>query len=172
MLAAYLAAGLSRLFAPAALLSAFAVLMLVIAGVMLRPAAVRKAAGEPAPRLAVVLASGAGVGALTGVLGVGGGFLIVPALVMLVGLPMAQAVGTSLVVIAMNSAAGLLGHLNSPLDLALTTVFVAAGLAGTFAGSRLAGRLPAESLRRAFAVLVIVLAAFLLYDNFPKLISV
>jgi hypothetical protein len=106
---------------------------------------------------------------LTGILGVGGGFLIVPALVMVVGLPMAQAVGTSLVIIAMNSAAGLLGHLGGSVDLALTAVFVAAGLAGTLAGARLAGRLPAESLRRAFALLVIVLALFLLYDNFPKL---
>ena len=104
-------------------------------------------------------------------LGVGGGFLIVPARVMVVGLPVAQAVGTSLVVIAMNSAAGLLGHLGSPLDLALTAVFVTAGLAGTFAGARLAGRLPAESLRRAFAVLVIVLAVFLLYDNLPVLLG-
>lgn len=168
MLAAFLAAGLSGLFPPAALLVAFAVLMLVIAGLMLSPLTVRRSQPKT-PRWGVVLASGAAVGLLTGVLGVGGGFLIVPALVMLVGLPMSQAVGTSLVVIAMNSLAGLLGHLGGAVDLAVTAVFVVAGLAGTFLGARLAGRLPAEQLRRAFAVLVVVLAVFLLYDNLPKI---
>jgi len=112
------------------------------------------------------LASGAGVGLLTGILGVGGGFLIVPALVMLVGLPMNRAVGTSLAVIALNSAAGLLGHLGDEFDVALTAIFVAAGLVGAFLGARLAQRLPAERLRQAFAVFVILLALFLLYDNF------
>jgi hypothetical protein len=168
MLVAFLAAGLSRLFPPAALLVAFAVLMLVIAGLMLSPLTVRRPQPRT-PRWGVVLASGAGVGLLTGVLGVGGGFLIVPALVMLVGLPMPQAVGTSLVVIAMNSLAGLLGHLGEAVDLALTATFVVAGLIGAFLGARLAGRLPAEQLRRAFAALVIVLAVFLLYDNLPRL---
>ena len=84
---------------------------------------------------------------------------------------MYQAVGTSLIIIAANSAAGLLGHLNQGLfDLGLTLVFVAAGLGGTFVGSRLAHRLPAARLKQAFAVFVIVLAVFLLQDNLPKLI--
>ncbi len=173
MLVAYLSAGLSHLFTPAALLVAFAVLMVFIGVLMLR----RQAAAESQePRHVrgwpVVLASGAGVGLLTGVLGVGGGFLIVPALVLLVGLPMSQAVGTSLVVIAANSAAGLLGHLGlGALDVTLTLVFVAAGLIGTFAGARLARRVPAGRLRQVFAVFVIVLAAFLLYDNLPKVLG-
>lgn len=171
MLMAYLAGGLSRSFPPAALLVAFALLMALIGGLMLRRATVR--GSQPtAPRWPRVAASGAAVGALTGILGVGGGFLIVPALVMLVGLPMQSAVGTSLVVIAMNSAAGLLGHLSgAPLDWSLTLVFVAAGLGGTFLGARLVERLPAERLRQAFAWFVLVLAAFLLFDNVPKLLS-
>ena len=75
---------------------------------------------------AVVAATGAGVGVLTGFLGVGGGFLIVPALIMLVGLPVRQAVGTSLIIIAMNSLAGFLGHMNSvSIDMQLISVFVA-----------------------------------------------
>ncbi len=112
------------------------------------------------------------VGLLTGILGVGGGFLIVPALVMLVGLSFHQAVGTSLIVIAMNSAAGLLGHLSgSSFDFNLIAIFVVAGFAGTFAGARLARRLDTGMLRQAFAVFVIVLALFLLYDNFPKLLA-
>ncbi|MFZ1265516.1 MAG: sulfite exporter TauE/SafE family protein, partial [Anaerolineae bacterium] len=115
----------------------------------------------------------AGVGVLTGILGVGGGFLIVPALVILVGLPMAQAVGTSLLVIAMNSLAGFLGHISGGASdltalLSLTTIFAAAGLVGAFTGARLAGRLPATHLRRIFGGFVIVLAIFLLVDNVPK----
>ena len=104
------------------------------------------------------------MGLLTGILG--GGFLIVPALVMLVGLPMQEAIGTSLVVIAMNSAAGLAGHLTgAPLDLQLTLLFVSAGLAGTFAGSSLAKRLKPAALRDWFAIFVVGLGLFLLIDN-------
>jgi hypothetical protein len=174
MVTAYAAAGLSRHFPPAALLVAFALLMLVVATLMLLRRDRQGAALQPRPWWVALLA-GAGVGVLTGILGVGGGFLIVPALVMLVGLPMYQAVGTSLVIIAANSAAGLLGHLSQRLpqqglfDLSLTLVFVAAGLAGTFVGSRLAHRLPAARLKQAFSVFVVVLAVFLLKDNLPKL---
>lgn len=171
MATAYLAAGLSKLFAPALLLVMFAVLMLIVAALMLLRTE-KAGAGEVIARRGwpVALAGGVGVGLLTGVLGVGGGFLIVPALVMLVGLPMSQAVGTSLVIIAANSLAGLAGHLSTPgFDLALTLTFVAAGLAGTFAGARLVQRIPAVRLRQIFAFFVILLAAFLLYDNLPKL---
>jgi uncharacterized protein len=175
MVVAYLAAGLSRHFSAAALMVAFAALMLAIGALML----LRRDDKTGGERTAcdkcnwwIVVAAGAGVGLLTGVLGVGGGFLIVPALVMLVGLPMYQAVGTSLVIIAANSAAGLLGHLSSGLfDIALTVIFVAAGLGGTFVGARLASRVPHRRLRQAFAVFVITLAVFLLRDNLPKLLA-
>lgn len=171
MITAYAAAGLSKRFSPAALLVAFAVLMLVVAALMLLWRNRRSEAAAPRPWWVTLLA-GAGVGLLTGILGVGGGFLIVPALVMLVGLPMYQAVGTSLIIIAANSIAGLLGHLNQGFfDPGLTLVFVAAGLGGTFVGARLAHRLPAARLKQAFAVFVIVLAVFLLQDNLPKLIA-
>jgi uncharacterized membrane protein YfcA len=100
MVMAYLAAGLSKLFSPAALLVAFALLMLAIGALMIRR---RERAstwqGQMTWNWPLTLAGGAGVGLLTGILGVGGGFLIVPALVMLVGLPMNQAVGTSLVIV-------------------------------------------------------------------------
>ncbi len=171
MLVAYFAAGLSRQFAPEALMVAFAMLMLLV-GLLLvtrQGSAAQEQGSDTAPVLWKVLAGGAGVGLLTGILGVGGGFLIVPALVMLVGLPMHHAVGTSLLVIAMNSAAGFLGHLEGlSVDVALVLVFVLAGLAGTFAGTRLGKHLNAQLLRRLFAVFVIVLALFLLYDNLPR----
>lgn len=171
--AAYLAAGASHWFSPAALMTAFALLMLLIAGVMLAQKSREDEAEQCAqPKWPAVLAGGAAVGLLTGVLGVGGGFLIVPALVLLVGLPMSQAVGTSLIVIAANSFAGLAGHLATPgFNLSLTLVFTIAGLAGTFAGSRLSHRLPANRLRQAFAIFVIILAIFLLLDNLPLVFS-
>ncbi len=172
MAAAYLAAGLSKLFSPAALMIAFALLMGLI-GVYMLAQKDRAIQGENPnrPNWALIALGGVAVGVLTGVLGVGGGFLIVPALVLLVGLPMSQAVGTSLIVIAANSFAGLAGHLSTPgFDLHLTLIFVTAGLGGTFSGSRLANKLPASRLRQAFAVFVIILAVFLMFDNLPKLV--
>lgn len=173
MLVAYLAAGLSRLFSPSALLVAFALMMLVIGGLMFSGKTPAPGSVASAPRgWLVSLAAGAGVGLLTGILGVGGGFLIVPALVMFVGLPMKQAVSTSLLVIAANSLAGLLGRLNDePLDVALLVTFGIAGLIGIWAGARLVRRLPADQLRRGFALFVIALALFLLADNLPRLLA-
>jgi uncharacterized protein len=173
MITAYLAAGLSKGLSPDLLMVLFALLMLVIGGMMLfhrRNDADQIVVFKPRSPW-ITLASGAGVGLLTGILGVGGGFLIVPALVILVGLPMYQAVGTSLAIIAANSLAGLLGHIGGQIDLLVTLLFVAAGVAGTFAGTRLSHRLPARRLRQAFAAFVVILALFLLMDNAPKLLA-
>jgi len=94
-----------------------------------------------------------------------------PGRVMLVGLPVQVAVGTSLVVIAMNSAAGFLGHAGlGSFDLILTLTFAAAGLVGTFAGTKLSRRIPASRLQRTFAAFVIVVAIFLIFDNFSKIL--
>lgn len=169
MLTAFLASGFSKLISPTALLIAFALLMLIIGSFLLVRKDMQEAVSSEKP-LWVTLFSGAVVGALTGVLGVGGGFLIVPALVVLVGLPMQVAVGTSLVIITMNSIAGLLGHIHdNSIQPLMILVFVASGLAGTFVGSRLAKYLPAKKLQSAFAWFVILLAIFLLADNFNKL---
>lgn len=173
MVTAYLAAGLSRSLPPSLLMVLFALLMLGVGVMMLlrrRPEA--DPTSPPDLRgLRVTLVSGAGVGLLTGVLGVGGGFLIVPALVMLVGLPMYQAVGTSLAIIAANSFAGLLGHLGGPIDLWVTALFTIAGIAGTFVGVRLSHRLPARRLRQVFAVFVIILGSFLFIDHLPGVLA-
>ncbi len=170
MVTAYFAARLSHFFPSTVLLTAFALLMLAVGGLMLHR---RRTAAAPAePRgLAVTLAAGASIGALTGFLGVGGGFLIVPALVMLVGLPMPVAVGTSLLVIAMNSASGLLGHLDgTELDWRLIALFALAGIAGTFTGSKLSKAIHPDQLRQAFGIFVIALALYLLYDNVGRLL--
>jgi len=169
----YFAAGLSKLFPPSLHMVAFAGLMLVVGLLMMsrrgKPTNEHASTDISIPK---TLLAGAGVGVLTGLLGVGGGFLIVPALVMLIGIPIHQAVGTSLVIIAMNSFSGFLGHLDGPaLDYGLIAVFVAAGLVGTFAGAKLGQRIPADRLRTMFAIFVIVLALYLLYDNLPTLLA-
>jgi uncharacterized membrane protein YfcA len=165
MIVAYLSAGLSKLVSSHVLMVLFALLMLLVGSLMV----FRKTPAEEDQQRrgwGVTIASGAGVGLLTGFLGVGGGFLIVPALVMLVGLPMRQAVGTSLVIIAMNSLAGFLGHLNGPpIDMTVIALFVVAGFAGALAGARLVKRVNPAMLRSAFGVFVIGLAIVLLIDN-------
>jgi uncharacterized membrane protein YfcA len=104
---------------------------------------------------------GLGVGFLTGFFGVGGGFLIVPALVLVLSLPMHLAVGTSLVVISLNALWGLLGNLRlGALDWGLTMLFAAGGVAGVLIGGKLAGRLPDRTLRAAFALVVVGLAMY------------
>jgi uncharacterized protein len=171
MLVSYLSAGISKHITPELLLVAFAILMLVIGMMLLFRRAKEEGTSYTARPLLLVVVSGAGVGLLTGILGVGGGFLVVPALVMLLGLPVQVAVGTSLVVIAMNSAAGFLGHVGSgSLDWTVTLIFVAAGLMGTFSGMRLSSRLSSSKLQKAFAIFVIALAFFLLFDNLSKIL--
>ncbi len=172
MVTSYFAAGFSKQFSPSVLMVAFAALMLIVGGILVRqkPALLNVQHTDDL-KLWKVFVGGAIVGLLTGILGVGGGFLIVPALVMLVGMPMHQAVGTSLVVIAMNSLAGFLGHLSGmTIDLPLVAIFITTGMLGTFAGSRLGKRLDATLLRKAFALFVMGLALFLLYDNLPKIL--
>jgi uncharacterized membrane protein YfcA len=102
-----------------------------------------------------------GVGFLTGFFGVGGGFLIVPALVLVVGLPMHLAVGTSLVAISLNALWGLIGNLRlGTLDWTLTILFAVGGIIGVLSGGKLAGRLPERTLRAGFAVVVAGLAMY------------
>lgn len=170
MATAYWAAGVSQLLPSGTLLVLFALLMLVVGGLMILSKLPQQ--GKSCQRSwLITIASGAGVGLLTGFLGVGGGFLIVPALVMLVGLPMRQAIGTSLIVIAMNSLAGLLGHLNgATLDLLVIGIFVAAGIGGVFAGSRLTRYIRPDQIRTSFACFVMLLGLLLLVDNVSKLL--
>ncbi|GHH69347.1 hypothetical protein GCM10017673_19670 [Streptosporangium violaceochromogenes] len=101
-----------------------------------------------------------GVGFLTGLFGVGGGFVIVPALVLTLGLPMPAAVGTSLLVIAINSAASLAARAGQAhLDWAVVLPLTLTAVAGSVVGRRIAGRLPGATLTRAFAVLLLAVAA-------------
>jgi uncharacterized membrane protein YfcA len=155
------------------LLVAFALMMVATAIAMLRGR--KKPAGDDSAEpvkhelpLGRVLLDGAVVGLVTGIVGAGGGFLIVPALALLGGLPMSVAVGTSLMVMAMKSFAGLAGYLTTvQLDWGTTLSVTAAAIVGALIGSRLAGRLPEAALRKAFGWFVLVMGVFVLTQQAP-----
>ena len=167
----YLGALLSQYVSGATQLVLFSGVMLTAAVLMLRPAK-QQAAGERAARSPWKIAiDGLLVGILTGLVGVGGGFLIVPALVLLSGMPMRRAVGTSLFIIALKSASGFYKYLDVleeqhlELDWEILATFSGLGILGTFAGSYLSGRLPQGTLRRLFGALLMVMAAFILWRS-------
>jgi hypothetical protein len=173
MVGAYLSATLAKaLDLPDALvLALFGLLMLVVGGLMLRPPRVEPSdTSRPPGPLWHTLLTGFSVGILTGFLGVGGGFVIVPALVLVLGMPMADAVGTSLLVIVMSATAGLAGYFPLVgLDWQITGIFVVSGLAGLALGTYWSKIWPAQRLRRAFATMVVGLALVLLVQNVPLL---
>ncbi|WP_262322792.1 sulfite exporter TauE/SafE family protein [Acidiferrimicrobium sp. IK] len=123
----------------------------------------RRRSGRPARSSpARVLAAATVVGLLTGFFGVGGGFVVVPALVVALGFDMATAVGTSLLVIAINSASALVSRLSSPahVDAKLLVVFTGAAVVGTLLGSRVASTTRPEKLVGAFALLLVAVAIY------------
>lgn len=109
-----------------------------------------------------VLVAGLGVGALTGFFGVGGGFVVVPVLVVVLGFPMPVAVGTSLVVIALNSAVALGARSSAGLDLDPSVVvpFTATAVAASLIGKQIGDRLPASTLTRTFGLLLVLIAGY------------
>lgn len=164
-----IAAGISG----AVQLAIFAVVMLAAAGFMLRGPKFARSVDRPPRQGWKVALDGAAVGLLTGLVGVGGGFLIVPALVLLGGLPMSLAVGTSLVIIAGNAATGFVAHLGTvralgiELDARAIFTFIALGGLGALAGHTLGRGLPQAFLRRIFAIGLLALGAYVLWRNLP-----
>jgi uncharacterized protein len=173
MAGAWLGATLAHWVPGVVQLALFAGVMLVAAWRMLRGKVVTRSDHEP-HRLAVV-AGGTGVGLLSGLVGVGGGFLIVPALVLLAGVPMAGAVGTSLAVITLNSFSGfakylkVIEHEGLALDWTVLLTVAAVGIVGSFAGHRLARSLPQATLRRLFGVFLVLMGLVMAVDAVPRL---
>ncbi|MEQ7127093.1 sulfite exporter TauE/SafE family protein [Actinopolymorpha sp. B11F2] len=165
--AAFAGAAVNRLVPPQIVLLGFAALMVAAGLRMLREQP--EIGGDCAlpgggvnwrSCLPKAIGAGAGVGFLTGLFGVGGGFVIVPALVLLLGLPMTVAIGTSLVVIVINAAAGFLAYTgHAALDYTLAAAFTGTAVVGSLTAARVATRLPAHQLRRWFAYLVLLVAA-------------
>lgn len=149
------------------LLLLFAAIMLTTAVAMLRKKPATDEAEEvvtndrPLP-VAKILIEGVIVGAITGMVGAGGGFLVVPALALLGGLSMQRAIGTSLLVITAKSYAGFASLMaTTSIDWALTLTFTAAAIAGTLPGVYLAKKIPAAGLRKGFAIFVLLMAVFI-----------
>ena len=176
MVGAFIGGQIGALLPGSLLLAAFAAMMGFTAIAMVRGrkkvAVSKKHAGFPVFR---VLLDGAVVGLVTGLVGAGGGFLVVPALALLGGLPMPVAVGTSLLVVMMKSVAGFLGYMvafggdtfiswNSEITLDWTVIafITVAAVIGALIGSVLAGKIHPDKLRKAFGWFVLAMAVFIL----------
>ncbi len=185
MVGAYLGARIAILpvITPTFQLIFFAVMMLVAAFFMIRKSAapaskesqdmLAKASAAPnlpspnhhtgLPRKLIIPAEGLGVGVLTGFIGIGGGFMIIPALVLLGGTPMKEAIGTSLVIIAFKSITGFAGYLGQvPLDIPLMVIFTAIASVGMVLGAYLTKHVDAKQLEKGFGYFVIAVAIFML----------
>lgn len=180
----YLGAWLSGFLSGALLLVLLAAVMLLAAILMFREterAAIKREAGSEPPRRKVprwkIAGEGLLVGVVTGLISVGGGFLIVPALVLLGGLPMRQAVGTSLIIIGLKSVSGFAKHYSIAMSLHLSldwnsiVWFALVGIVGSLAGSRLNARLNQRWLKRLFAGFLLVMALFILVQEAPRVFA-
>ncbi|QHY94423.1 Sulfite exporter TauE/SafE [Streptomyces sp. S4.7] len=160
---AYLAGAASGHVPEVILTVAFSLIAALAAMRMLRPST-----SEPADRTrpGKATGAGAGLGAVTGFLGVGGGFLAVPALVSVLGLTMRRAVGTSLLVITVNSFAALIARTGTGggLQWEVITPFTGAAILGAWDGKRLATKISGHTLQRAFAGVLLAVAVFMLID--------
>ncbi|WP_445399203.1 sulfite exporter TauE/SafE family protein [Streptomyces sp. LE64] len=157
-------AGILATRLPAALLTAAFALVAAVAAVrMLRPAT---PTGTDAVRPGRAAAAGAGLGALTGLLGVGGGFLAVPALVGVLAFELRAAVATSLLVVSTNSLVALAarGGAAGAVDWAVVGPFAAAAILGAWDGKRLGAKLPDAVVRRVFAGVLLTVALVMLVD--------
>jgi uncharacterized membrane protein YfcA len=190
MLGAPLGTYLSELISESTLLFLFAGLMVVVAGRMWRqarltadqpstcstegksdgPACRRDALGSLVLNshcAGLLLLLGFATGVVSGLFGVGGGFVIVPALVLFSGMSIHRAVGTSLMVISLVSASGVLAQLwmDKAFSPTVAAQFVGGGIAGLLAGQRLARRLKGPTLQKVFAVAILLVAAFVIVRN-------
>ncbi len=157
-------------------LALFALVMLIASYLMLRPIELRSADGEPRAIWKIAI-DGLIVGIVTGLVGVGGGFLIVPALVLLGGLSMHNAVATSLVIIALKSYSGFFKYIDVlegqglELDWPVLGLITGLGIAGSFAGGRIAKRVPQDKLKRWFGYFLIVMGIYILVRSLPEVIA-
>ncbi|MDP2188094.1 MAG: sulfite exporter TauE/SafE family protein [Sphingobacteriaceae bacterium] len=147
------------------LMGLFALLMVFASISMIRnkKPVVQATSGEQGFKYGLILIEGAVVGVLTGLVGAGGGFLIIPALVLFTGLPMKKAVGTSLLIIAAKSLIGFtgdLGHLQPDWQLLLIVTGIA--IIGILLGNRLARQIDGDKLKKGFGWFVLVMGIYIL----------
>jgi uncharacterized membrane protein YfcA len=165
MVGAFVGGRLSGLLPDAMLLATFTAVM-IVTGIMMfrkRPRVVR---GPRCVSIRCTAGLGAAVGMLTGVVGAGGGFVVVPALAVVGGLSMPEAIATSLLVIGANSLAGFLGQIGHvSIDAKVAAGVMVAAVIGSYAGALVSRRFRAESLRRGFAVFVLGMAGVMAYGQ-------
>lgn len=151
---------------PILMLLVFAVLMVIASYSMIKPGKnqVDGAVGEVDYRYLLILLEGLGVGMITGFVGAGGGFLIIPALVLLAKLPMKKAVGTSLVIIGLKSLIGFMGDVNgsSVIDWKFLEIFTSIAAVGIFLGSHLSKKIKDEKLKPIFGYFVLIMGIYIL----------
>jgi uncharacterized protein len=166
---AYGGARLSGYLPERLLMVLFALLMAAAAVAMLRGRRwITEAAERPmtASAAAMIAVQGGALGCLTGLVGVGGGFIIVPVLTLLARLPLKAAVGTSVLIISLNASAGLVGHLDqATIDWPITLGVTAAMMCGSVVGGRLCCYVEPENLRQGFGWFVIMIATFVLVSQ-------
>jgi len=176
MVGAYLGAYLSQFMPGTLQLAIFAGVMLLAAVMMFRRTAPDPEESHPRRHWKVML-DGFGVGVLTGIVGVGGGFLIVPALVLLGGLPMHLAIGTSLFIIAVKSISGfvkyidVLGEAGFSIHWDLVLIFSAIGIVGSFVGGKVGSYVPQARLKRGFAVFLVLMGVVILGQNVAAMVG-
>lgn len=159
---------------PLLIMLVFAVLMLAASISMIKS---KKAGGAQKPSLSPLLKfglisiEGLVVGGITGFVGAGGGFLIIPALVVLIGMPMKIAVGTSLFIIAAKSLIGFVGDLQGTaiIDWKLMLTVSAIAIVGLFVGIKFSKRVSESTLKKGFGYFVLVMGAFILFDQIKRL---
>ena len=162
MAGAYLGGRASRLIPASVLMGIFLLSMTAAGAAMLwqRPPLLTGGSRAGRPHVAVLAAGGLLLGGLTGLVGLGGGFAVVPLLVLFAGMPVLEAVGTSILIIAMNTLAGLAGHLPHPgIHWRIAIYLRVAEAMGCVLGAHLGQRVSARALRRGFAGLMLVGAA-------------
>jgi uncharacterized membrane protein YfcA len=162
MLGALGGAALHPLVADRTLLAIFAAVLVIAAGRMAFGADDNDGRGRVAPRAAILLPLGLVIGGLSGFLGVGGGFLMVPALTWATGLSLRQAVGTSLAVIALSSLSGAIGHaIQGQVSGSLLFTVGGGAVLGALIGAPISGKLPERPIRLAFSVLTLAVAVYM-----------
>ena len=165
MIGAFAGARLSVLVSGGVQLALLGAVMLAAAASMLRGGPTQAEHNVSRSHLRLVPVALA-VGILTGLVGIGGGFLVVPALVVLAGVPMKEAVGTSLLVIAMNAASGFAGYVGTVrMEWGFLAGFTTVAVLGALGGAMLVKRVPQATLKRIFAVFLLGMGAFVLYQN-------
>jgi len=147
------------------LLVFFAVMLVIVAYRMISTSKLKNT-GEKNLAIFMSVIVGLGVGALTGLLGIGGGFIIVPVLVFYFGLDAKQAVGTSLWLIAMNSLFGYFSRISHEAsDWSFLFIYVVLSISGMFAGIRLSKTIPSEKIKHAFGYFILLLGVFIIIQE-------